>query len=102
MLTLLISAGACKHIYAGRFFMAVDEIFCIFVGDVENISDLRKHYGLSRNSNEATLIIEVYKVLRDRAPYPSDQVIKDLVGNFAFILYDAKSHSIFAARVNTY
>jgi len=47
------------------------------------------------------VIVEVYKVLRDRAPYPSDQVIKDLEGKFAFILFDARSGTLFIARVSS-
>ncbi|OVA00581.1 DnaJ domain [Macleaya cordata] len=81
-----------------RSIVVMDDVFCIFVGNVENICDLRRHYGLSRHTTDAMLVIEVYKVLRDRAPYPSDQVIRDLVGKFAFILFDAKFSTLFAAR----
>ncbi|GMI96619.1 HYPOXIA RESPONSE UNKNOWN PROTEIN 54 [Hibiscus trionum] len=44
------------------------------------------------------LMVDAYKVLRDRAPYPPDQVIKDLQGKFAFVLFDAKSSTLFVAR----
>lgn len=47
------------------------------------------------------VIVEAYKVLRGRAPYPSDQVIKDLEGKFAFILFDARSGTIIIARVSS-
>lgn len=47
------------------------------------------------------VIVEAYKVLRDRAPYPSDQIIKDLEGKFAFILFDAISGTLFIARVSS-
>ncbi|KAF5207438.1 Aluminum induced protein [Thalictrum thalictroides] len=78
--------------------VVMDDVFCMFIGNLENICDLRRHYGLCRLTTEAMLVIEVYKVLRDRAPYPSDQVIKDFAGKFAFILFDAKYRTLFAAR----
>ncbi|PIA41262.1 hypothetical protein AQUCO_02300195v1 [Aquilegia coerulea] len=81
-----------------RSIVVMDDVFSIFIGNLENICDLRRHYGLCRLTTEAMLVIEMYKVLRDRAPYPSDQVIKDFVGKFAFILFDAKYGTLFAAR----
>ena len=66
----------------------MDNVFCIFMETLLNTSDLRRHYGLPRQATEAIVVVEAYKVLRDRAPYPIDQVIKDLQGNFAFILFD--------------
>ena len=47
------------------------------------------------------VVVEAYKVLRDRAPYPPDQVIRDLEGKFAFILFDAKGGTLFTARVSS-
>ncbi|KAK9267947.1 hypothetical protein L1049_010384 [Liquidambar formosana] len=81
-----------------RSIVVMDDVFCIFVGTLENTCDLRRHYGLSRQATEAMVVIEAYKVLRDRAPYPPDQVIKDLDGKFTFILFDAKSGTLFAGR----
>ncbi|XVF25817.1 hypothetical protein REPUB_Repub13aG0246300 [Reevesia pubescens] len=81
-----------------RSMVVIDDIFCIFIGTLGNISELRRHYGLSRSATEAMFVVEAYKVLRDRAPYPPDQVIKDLEGKFAFILFDAKSGNLFVAR----
>ncbi|ESR62564.1 hypothetical protein CICLE_v10018115mg [Citrus x clementina] len=81
-----------------RSLVVMDDIFCMFIGTLENICELKRHYGLSRQATEAMVLIEAYKVLRDRAPYPPDQVVKDLQGKFAFILFDAKSHTLFAAR----
>lgn len=78
----------------------MDDIFCIFVGTLENMFELRRHYGLSRQATEAVVLIEAYKTFRDRAPYPPDQVIKDLQGKFAFVLFDAISSNLFAARVS--
>ncbi|KAG1359556.1 stem-specific protein TSJT1-like [Cocos nucifera] len=54
-------------------------------------------YGLCKNTNEALLVIEAYRTLRDRGPYPADQVLKDLGGSFAFVLYDSKAGTVFAA-----
>ncbi|KAH7568932.1 hypothetical protein ACOSP7_012047 [Xanthoceras sorbifolium] len=81
-----------------RSIVVMDDIFSIFIGTLENMSELRRHYGLSRQATEAMVLIEAYKTLRDRAPYPPDQVVKDLQGKFAFILFDAKSSNLFAAR----
>ncbi|XP_058083827.1 stem-specific protein TSJT1-like [Magnolia sinica] len=81
-----------------RSIVVMDDVFCIFVGNLENVCDLRRHYGLSRHTTEAMLVVEVFRVLRDRAPYPSDQVIKDLAGKFAFVLFDAKNGTLFIAR----
>lgn len=81
-----------------RSIFILDDIFCIFIGTLENMSELKRHYGLSRHSSEAMVVVEAYKVLRDRAPYPPDQVIRDLQGKFAFFLFDAKSRTLFAAR----
>jgi asparagine synthetase B (glutamine-hydrolysing) len=44
-------------------------------------------------------VIEAYKTLRDRGPYPADQVVKDLDGSFAFVIYDSTAGSVFAALV---
>nr|GEU95634.1 stem-specific protein TSJT1 [Tanacetum cinerariifolium] len=55
-------------------------------------------YGLSKQANEAMVVVEAYKVLRDRAPYPADQVIKELDGKFSFVLFDAKATKLFIAR----
>lgn len=80
-----------------RTFSAIDDIFCIFEGVLENLPVLRQRYGLSKSVNEALLVIEAYKALRDRAPYPPDQVVGDLSGRFAFVLFDNYSKKIFVA-----
>lgn len=78
----------------------MDDIFCIFSGALDNTSDLSRYYGLHRQTTEAMIIVEAYKVLRDRAPYPPDQVIKGLEGKFSFVLFDSRSSVLFIARVN--
>ncbi|KAM3733491.1 hypothetical protein ACB098_11G139500 [Castanea mollissima] len=42
-------------------------------------------------------VIEAYRTLRDRGPYPADQVLKDLDGSFGFVVYDNKARTVFAA-----
>ncbi|XP_052202888.1 stem-specific protein TSJT1-like isoform X2 [Diospyros lotus] len=81
-----------------RSTVVVDDVYCVFMGVLENIPDLRRHYGLSRQATGAMIVVEAYKALRDRAPYPPDQVIKDLEGKFAFILFDVRANTLFLAR----
>ena len=83
-----------------RLFAVVDDIFCIFEGNIENIGPLKQQYGLNKTANEVTIIIEAYKTLRDRGPYPADQVVRDLRGKFAFILYDISAKVVFVAAVS--
>jgi len=80
-----------------RNFSAVDDVYCMFVGMLENLPRLRQTYGLSKLVNEVVLITEMYRVLRDRGPYSADQVIQDLVGAFAFVLYDNKAKTLLVA-----
>eukprot|EP01018_Ginkgo_biloba_P036521 Gb_13788 [translate_table: standard] len=78
-------------------FLDLDDIFCVFEGSLENIAVLRQQYGLNKSANEVTIIIEAFRTLRDRGPYPADQVVRDLSGKFAFVLFDATSQIIFTA-----
>uniref|UniRef100_A0A0D9VYV2 DUF3700 domain-containing protein n=1 Tax=Leersia perrieri TaxID=77586 RepID=A0A0D9VYV2_9ORYZ len=80
-----------------RLFGAVNDIFCLFQGHIENIASLKQHYGLSKTANEVTILIEAYRTLRDRGPLPASQVVRDLSGKFAFILYDTLSKSTFVS-----
>ncbi|KAL6314693.1 hypothetical protein AAG906_027040 [Vitis piasezkii] len=64
---------------------------------LNNLCILNRQYGLSKGSNEAMLVIEAYRTLRDRGPYPADQVVKDLEGSFAFVVYDSKAGTVFTA-----
>ncbi|KAI4388304.1 hypothetical protein MLD38_000646 [Melastoma candidum] len=80
-----------------RLFCGWDDIYCLFLGSLNNLCALNKQYGLCRRSNEAAFVIEAYKTLRDRGPYPADQVVKDLDGSFAFVVYDSKAGTVFAA-----
>lgn len=83
-----------------RLFAVVDDIFCLFQGHIENVAVLKQQYGLSKTANEAIIVIEAYRTLRDRGPYPADQVVRDIQGKFAFMLYDKTSNSTFIAAVS--
>uniref|UniRef100_A0A7N0SYR5 DUF3700 domain-containing protein n=1 Tax=Kalanchoe fedtschenkoi TaxID=63787 RepID=A0A7N0SYR5_KALFE len=80
-----------------RSFAAKDEIFCLFEGMLENLGRLRQQYGLAKTANEVTLVIEAYKALRDRAPYPPDHVVGHLDGDFAFMVFDKSTDTLFVA-----
>uniref|UniRef100_A0A803Q262 DUF3700 domain-containing protein n=1 Tax=Cannabis sativa TaxID=3483 RepID=A0A803Q262_CANSA len=78
-----------------RSFAVKDEIFCLFEGALDNLGSLRQQYGLAKSANEVVLVIEAYKALRDRAPYPANHVVGHLNGNFAFIVFDKSTSTLF-------
>lgn len=78
----------------------VDDIFCLFQGHIENVAQLKQQYGLSKTANEVVIVLEAYRTLRDRGPYPADQVVRDIHGKFAFILYDSSAKTAFIAAVS--
>ncbi|XP_058082517.1 stem-specific protein TSJT1-like [Magnolia sinica] len=80
-----------------RLFCGYDDIYCLFFGNLNNLSTLIKQYGLTKASNEAMVVIEAYRTLRDRGPYPADQVVKDLNGSFSFLIFDSKAGTVFSA-----
>lgn len=80
-----------------RSFAVKDEIFCLFEGALDNLGSLRQQYGLAKSANEVVLVIEAYKALRDRAPYPANHVVGHLVGNFAFVVFDKSTSTLFVA-----
>ncbi|CAK9160659.1 unnamed protein product [Ilex paraguariensis] len=80
-----------------RLFAVVDDIFCLFQGHIENVAHLKQQYGLNKTANEVIIVIEAYRTLRDRGPYPAVQVVRDLHGKFAFILFDSSSKTAFLA-----
>lgn len=83
-----------------RLFAVVDDIFCLFEGHIENLPFLKQQYGLNKITNEAIIVIEAYRTLRDRGPYPVDKVVRDFHGKFAFILFDGVNKTVFAAAVS--
>jgi len=80
-----------------RLFCGFDDIYCLFLGSLNNMCMLNKQYGLTKCTTEAMFVIEAYRTLRDRGPYPADQVVKDLEGSFAFVVYDSKAGNVFTA-----
>ncbi|KAI4368319.1 hypothetical protein MLD38_016892 [Melastoma candidum] len=80
-----------------RTFAVKDEIFCLFEGALDNLGSLRQQYGLSKSANEAVLVLEAYKALRDRAPYPPNHMVGHLSGDFAFIVFDKATSTLFVA-----
>ncbi|XP_055831097.1 stem-specific protein TSJT1-like [Solanum dulcamara] len=80
-----------------RSFAVKDGIFCLFEGCLDNLGSLRQEYGLAKTANEVVLMIEAYKALRDRAPYPPSHVVSHLQGNFAFIVFDKSTSTLFVA-----
>lgn len=78
----------------------MDNIYCIFLGSLNNLCSLNKQYGLSKCTNEAMFVMQAYRTLRDRGPYPADQVLKDLDGTFGFVIYDSTAGTVFAALVS--
>lgn len=90
----------CVLLNLVRLFAVVDDIFCLFQGHIENVALLKQQYGLNKTANEVIIVIEAYRTLRDRGPYPADQVVRDIQGKFAFILYDSSSKNAFLASVS--
>ncbi|KAH7280499.1 hypothetical protein KP509_37G070600 [Ceratopteris richardii] len=70
----------------------------MFQGTLENLTALRQEYGLTKNVNEVMLIIQAYKTLRDRGPFPADRVLASLNGRFIFVLYDTNCRTVFVAQ----
>ncbi|KAL0687258.1 hypothetical protein Bca4012_086935 [Brassica carinata] len=85
-----------------RSFGAKDEIFCLFQGSLDNLGSLKQQYGLAKNANEVLLVIEAYKTLRDRAPYPANHVVSHLSGDFAFVVFDKSTSALFVAFVSSF
>jgi hypothetical protein len=90
------SASSSDAAQQRRLFCGIDDMYCMFVGSLNNLCTLNKQYGLCKGGNEAMFIIEAYRTLRDRSPYPAHQVLKDLEGSFGFVMYDDKAATVFA------
>ncbi|KAK9003430.1 hypothetical protein V6N11_060994 [Hibiscus sabdariffa] len=80
-----------------RSFGVKDEIFCLFEGALDNLGSLKQEYGLGKPGNEVMLLVEAYKALRDRAPYPPNHMLAHLHGCFSFIVFDHSTSTLFAA-----
>ncbi|XP_071724395.1 stem-specific protein TSJT1-like [Rutidosis leptorrhynchoides] len=81
-----------------RMFCGLDNIYCSFMGRLNNLHSLNRQYGLSKATNEAMFVVEAYRTLRDRGPYPAHEVLKGLDGNFGFVVYDSMAGTVFAAQ----
>ncbi|GJU49835.1 stem-specific protein TSJT1-like protein [Tanacetum coccineum] len=86
-----------SSLHQQRLFCSMDDIYCIFLGGLDNLCTLNKQYGLTKLANEPMFVIQAYKTLRDRGPYPAHSVLKDLDGSFGFILYDLKAKTVFVS-----
>lgn len=73
---------------------AVDDIFCLFQGHIENVAPLKQQYDLTKIADEVSIIIEDYCTLRDRCLHPADHVVRNVNGKFAFILFDSTSKTV--------
>eukprot|EP00899_Mesostigma_viride_P005738 jgi/Mesvir1/15165/Mv04846-RA.1 len=75
-------------------------IFALFTGRLQNVGDLRELYGFRRSDNisDGMLVLEMFRSLRDRAPYSTDHCLRLLKGEFAFFLYDSSIDCLFIAR----
>ncbi|KAB2092490.1 hypothetical protein E1A91_A02G035600v1 [Gossypium mustelinum] len=80
-----------------RSFAVKDEIFCMFEGALDNLGSLKQQYGLGKSATEVVLVIEAYKALRDRAPYPPSHMVAHLNGSFSFIVFDNSTSTLFVA-----
>lgn len=94
---LAFSSSNGPQLHQQRIFCGIDNMYCIFLGHLNNLSTLIKQYGLAKNTNEAMFVMEAYRTLRDRGPYPADQVLKDLEGSFGFVIYDKTASTVFVA-----
>ncbi|KAL4585598.1 hypothetical protein LXL04_010221 [Taraxacum kok-saghyz] len=83
-----------------RLFCSVDDVYCVFLGSLNNLCALNKQYGLNKTTNEAMFVIQAYKTLRDRGPYPAHSVLKDLEGSFGFVVFDFKAKKVFISLGN--
>ncbi|XP_039114375.1 stem-specific protein TSJT1 isoform X2 [Dioscorea cayenensis subsp. rotundata] len=74
-----------------------DEIYCLFSGMLDNMGSLKQYYGLCKMANEAVLVLEAYKALRDRAPYPLSSMLAHLSGTFSFLVFDTTTSTLLVA-----
>jgi asparagine synthetase B (glutamine-hydrolysing) len=93
----LAYSHANQSLLLPRSFAAKDEIFCLFEGVLDNLGNLSQQYGMSKGGNEVLLVIEAYKTLRDRAPYPASFMLSQLTGSYAFVLFDKSTSSLLVA-----
>lgn len=100
LIFFFFGGGGAGDVKNDRSFAVKDEIYCLFEGALDNLGSLRQQYGLAKSANEVILVIEAYKALRDRAPYPPNHVVGHLSGSFAFIVFDKSTSTLFVASVS--
>ncbi|OMO62898.1 hypothetical protein COLO4_32838 [Corchorus olitorius] len=49
---------------------------------------------LMMNQTELESLLHTYRTFRDNSPYPSDQVVKEHDGSFAFVVYDSMTGTV--------
>ncbi|XP_033143043.1 uncharacterized protein LOC103856885 [Brassica rapa] len=86
-----------SYVSSKTFSIFLSVKFCLFQGSLDNLGSLKQQYGLAKNANEVLLVIEAYKTLRDRAPYPANHVVAHLSGDFAFVVFDKSTSTLFVA-----
>ncbi|GFQ04478.1 stem-specific protein tsjt1 [Phtheirospermum japonicum] len=86
-----------QNLILPRLIAVVDDIICLFEGHIENVAHHKQQYGLNKTANKVIIVIEAYRTLRDRGPYPADQVVRDIQGKFTFILFDGATKATFVA-----
>ncbi|KAH9616043.1 hypothetical protein KSS87_022202 [Heliosperma pusillum] len=95
---LAYSPSKLLQLHHQRTFCGMDNMYCIFLGNLNNLSTLIKQYGLGKSTNEAMFVMEAYRTLRDRGPYPAHQVLMDLEGCFGFVIFDKNAGTVFTAK----
>ncbi|KAI6683542.1 hypothetical protein NL676_029455 [Syzygium grande] len=65
--------------------------------DTEDVALLKQQYGLNESANEVIIVIEAYRTLRDRRPYPADQVVRDITEMIAIVLFHGSPKTTFLA-----
>ncbi|KAF5956571.1 hypothetical protein HYC85_003796 [Camellia sinensis] len=73
-------------ISSARLFFVMDGIFCLFQGHIENVPHLKQRHRLNKTAHKVIIVIEAYRTLRDRGPYPANQVVRNLHGQFIYSL----------------
>ncbi|KAI6683588.1 hypothetical protein NL676_029501 [Syzygium grande] len=52
---------------------------------------------IEQDHNEVIIVIEAYRTLGDQRPYLADQVVRDVTGKLAFVLFDSPPKATFTA-----
>lgn len=88
-----------SDLYSKVQFAASGEVFCIFIGQLENQQQLSHIYGI-KNCTEAQLAIRAYRLLSEQGQKSLDRVVQDFQGEFSVCLYDNVNKKVLIARDN--